>query len=521
MSDRKYFSELVTIFQGVALPEPGFLAGYSALISVLNLKTPRPYCLAMISTKAKNVTKEGWRIYSPSYRPADTLGDHLIFALKYEGLDLYLLKQVFLAAGKPEITSLVEQMPNSKYVRRIWLLYEWLLGDQLEIPDLTQGNYVEMVDQTLQYGRSSAPKSARHRIINNLPGVPEFCPLIRRTEKLDQYMNLSFSNKLKKTLTQVHPFISGKLESHFQFQEAIASYAIEGERPSGQQAVLWKLAIGKSGQIPICEQELTRLAQIVLGNGKVITGYRRQQGFIGEHEYISGRPIPDHISARWEDLESLMSGLIQTAEMLEKDIGYDPVLATAVLAFGFVFIHPFVDGNGRLHRYLIQHMLHRKGFVLKGQVVPVSEVILSRISGYRQVLESFSLPRLPLIEWEPAADNNVQIFGESGDLYRYFDATQQAEFLYSCIQQAVDVIIPAQIDFLHKYDRMKSFLDDFVPMPDRMVSLLVSFLEQGNGTLSKRAKNAEFKHLTESEIFEIETRYREIFGVSTLSDTVY
>lgn len=521
MADRKCFSELVTIFQGVALPEPGFLAGYSALINAFNLKTPLPYSLAVISTKAKIVSKDGWKIFSPRYRPADTLIDHLIFALKYEALDLFLLKQVFLAAGKTEITSVVKQMPNSKYVRRIWLLYEWFFNDPLEIPDLTQGNYVDLVDQTLQYGRGSAPKSARHRIINNLPGVPEFCPLIRRTETLDQYINSDLSQKVKTILGDVHPFISGKLSLHLQFQEAIASYAIEGERPSGKQAVLWRLAIGQSGQVPISEQELTRLAQIVFGEGKVLTGYRRQQGFIGEHEYISGKPMPDHISARWEDLDSLMEGLIQTAEMLEKDNGYDPILAAAVLAFGFVFIHPFVDGNGRLHRYLIQHMLHRKGFVPKGEVISVSEVILSRVSDYRQVLESFSLPRLPLIEWEPSADNNVQVNSSTGDLYRYFDATRQAEFLYSCIKQAVELIIPQQIDYLTKYDKMKSYLDDFIPMTDRTVSLLVSFLEQGNGTLSKRAKSSEFKDFTDSEIFDIETKYQEIFGASPLSDKVY
>jgi len=246
------------------------------------------------------------------------------------------------------------------------------------------------------------------------------------------------------------------------------------------RAVLWLLAISKTGQLPLSEQELTSLAQIVLGDGKVLTGYRRQQGFIGELEYISGRPIPDHISAKWEDLESLMAGLFQTAEILENDNGYDQVLPATVLAFGFVFIHPFADGNGRLHRYLIQHMLHRKGFVPKGQVIPVSEVILSRIFDYRQVLESFSLPRLPLIEWEPAADNNVQITSATGNLYRYFDSARQAEFLYSCIRQAVELIIPQQIDYLANYDKMKRYLDDFIPMPDRMVSLLVSFLEQAN-----------------------------------------
>lgn len=174
MADRKYFSELVTIFQGVALPEPGFLAGYSALMSFFNLKTLRPYSLAMISKKNRMVANEGWQIFSLRYRPGDTLAGHLIFALKYEGVDLYLLKQVFLAAGKAEITSAVEHMPTSKYLRRIWFLYEWLLGDRLEIPDLTQGNYVDLVDQTLQYGRSSAPKSGRHRSLITCPACRNF-----------------------------------------------------------------------------------------------------------------------------------------------------------------------------------------------------------------------------------------------------------------------------------------------------------------------------------------------------------
>lgn len=30
--------------------------------------------------------------------------------------------------------------------------------------------------------------------------------------------------------------------------------------------------------------------------------------------------------------------------------GFDPVAAVALIAFGFVYVHPFEDGNGRLHR---------------------------------------------------------------------------------------------------------------------------------------------------------------------------
>lgn len=105
---------------------------------------------------------------------------------------------------------------------------------------------------------------------------------------------------------------------------------------------------------------------------------------------------------------------------------------------GFVFIHPFVDGNGRIHRYLIHHALHRKGYVEKGLIFPVSSVMLERLDEYRQVLEAFSIPRLNYIDWKPGKDNNVVVLNETADLYRYFDATRQAEFLYDCVVYRVE-----------------------------------------------------------------------------------
>ena len=56
-----------------------------------------------------------------------------------------------------------------------------------------------------------------------------------------------------------------------------------------------------------------------------------------------------------------MDGLIAVDQKLEMDSTFDAVLAAAVIAFGFVFIHPFVDGNGRIHRYLIHHVLEPAG----------------------------------------------------------------------------------------------------------------------------------------------------------------
>jgi hypothetical protein len=54
-------------------------------------------------------------------------------------------------------------------------------------------------------------------------------------------------------------------------------------------------------------------------------------------------------------------------------------------------------------------------------------------------------------------------------------------------------------------------IDDEYEMPDRLVALLVKFLEQNDGVLSKRAREKEFSALTEREVKSIEVLYRDIF----------
>ena len=49
-------------------------------------------------------------------------------------------------------------------------------------------------------------------------------------------------------------------------------------------------------------------------------------------------------------------------------------------------------------------------------------------------------------------------------------------------------------------------------MPDKTVALLVRFLEQNHGILSKRARENEFNLLTEKEVVEIETQFVTIFN---------
>lgn len=119
-------------------------------------------------------------------------------------------------------------------------------------------------------------------------------------------------------------------------------------------------------------------------------------------------PLPEHISARAKDLPSLLEGLLETNTLLHQ-AGYNPVLAATTIAFGFAFIHPLTDGNGRIHRYIIHHILTKMGHTKRGMIFPISSAILNRIDEYQEILDFFSSSRVDLIQWKETLDHNVDI----------------------------------------------------------------------------------------------------------------
>ena len=128
-------------------------------------------------------------------------------------------------------------------------------------------------------------------------------------------------------------------------------------------------------------------------------------------------------------------------------------------------------------------------------------------------MEAYSHPILELIEWEITPDHNIEVLNDTIDYYRYFDATKQAEFLFNCVQDTINRIIPEEVNYIYKYDEFKRFIDDQFEMPDKLVSMLVRFLEQNGGTLSKRARNKEFPELKDDEVKNIESAFQEIFEI--------
>jgi hypothetical protein len=509
MKSNTQFSHAVPAFHGRMLPEAGAVVGYAALIETLQLPVPIPENIAIISEKNKKYEKNGWRVFTPKHKPEESLYKQLVFALKYEGVNLLVFKKLFEKLSKKEILALLHIEPKGLYSRKIWFLYEWLMNEKLDIPDLAIKDAVPLIDEKLQFSIKGI-SSPRHRIINNLPGTVDFCPLIFKTEKLKTHIAANLSEQQNNFLKQVHKDVLQRASSFLLLKDSKASFTIEGENPPNARATRWGKAIGQAGGKPLCEEELNRLQQIVIENGRFIEmGFRKKGGFVGEHDRTNGEPMPEHISARWQDVEPLINGLLKTNELLEQD--FDAVLAAAIVAFGFVFIHPFEDGNGRLHRYIIHHILAKKKFTQQGVIFPVSASILDHIDDYRRVLEAYSHPLLDYIKWKETPDHNVDVLNETIDFYRYYDATKQAEFLYDCTEDTIKRVIPEEVNYLIQYDEFKKYIDTDFEMPDKLIATLVRFLQQNNGVLSKRAREKEFAMLTEKEVTKIEKAFGVLF----------
>lgn len=503
----------VSLFHDPPPPEPAQPVGYAALIARHGLCLPRPPRLAAIAERHRPESTDAWLLLTPRHRPADTLGGHLEFAVKWEGVRLSVLSRLFQAIPGEEVARVVRNKPTGMYTRRIWFLYEWLTGRRLDLPDTGKVRSVPALDPGQQFAIADGPLSARHSVVDNLPGTREFCPLVRRTETLEHFVRQGLGRRAREAIGRVHPDLLARAAAFLLLEDSRASFRIEGVAPPPARAARWGRAIGEAGSRPLEVDELERLQRILIGDSRFVhLGLRVEGGFVGPRDRLTGDPIPEHISARAADLDSLLRGVVAYAERSLAG-GLDAVVTAAAVAFGFVYVHPFEDGNGRIHRWLMHHVLARAGYAPADLVFPISAAILREIRAYRRVLGSYSQPLLSCIEWRPTDSGNVEVLNETADYYRYFDATAHAEFLYRCVEGTVEHDLPAEVTYLRAYERFAEGVQRIVAdMPDRTIDLLHRFLRQGAGHLSKRARGREFEALTDAEVEQIEELYRDCFA---------
>ncbi len=440
--------------------------------------------------------------FDQRYWPGGTFADHLTFAIRHEDLDLLVLKRIFAAAPQAKMQAFVRAEPTAMPVRRAWYLYETLTGRTLDVKDAPRAVGVDLLDPK-RYFTGKPRLSRRHRVRDNLLGTGKCCPIIRRTAALNEFIGLDLAARARETVGRTGAHLVARAASFLLLADSRASFEIEGERPPRNRLERWGRAVLQAGKNPVSLDEIIRLQRVLIEDNRFVQAGLRPDGvFLGERDH-QGDPLPEFIGARPDDLTGLLSGLFEANDRMRDD-AIDPVLKAAATAFGFVYVHPFQDGNGRMHRCLIHHVLAERKFTPPGMVFPVSSVMLDRLEDYRATLQGHSAPLMPFIEWRPTPERNVEVLNDTADLYRYYDCTAEAEFLYSCVRRTVDQDLPREIEYLRRHDEAIHRIMDTVEMPDRVAENLVMFIRQNKGTLSKKRREGEFNKLSDGEVSAIE-----------------
>lgn len=500
------------IFQNSAIPSGTILAGMSALVHAFKISAPvrYPACLSQQNIKGHIKNQGNWRIYSKRYQIESTVSAHLNFAMRYEYVDLLVLKRIFMALPPEVVADYVQSAPTSMFTRRAWYFYELLTGNRLDLPDASSiVPTIELLDTEKYFTKPKGTLSRRHKIRNNLLGTARLCPIIRRTDALTNFIKRDLSKSALKTIGPVSKGIIARAASFLLLADSKASFQIEGERPPRTRIERWGRAVIQSGKNPLTTNELIRLHNILIEDNRFVQPGLRENGvFLGERT-AEGDPLPEFIGARPDNLQNMINALIETNTLM-REASLDAVLQAAATAFGFVYIHPFEDGNGRLHRCLIHHTLTDRQFTPEGMLFPVSSAMLDWINLYRATLQAHSGPLMDFIEWTPTPKGNVEVLNDTEDLYRYYDCTEAAEFLYRCVERTIKIDLPREIDFLTRRDEALHNVMNVIEMPDRLAEQFVLYVQNNKGKLPNRRRK-EFEKLTDTELKKLEEIVQEAF----------
>lgn len=489
--------------------------GYAALIERLDLNViPNWHESLVVATSTHRVDATGdivQETYPQVYWPGDTVGDHLEFAMKYDGTNLSILAEIFRKVDVTDILTYVQSKPTGKYARRLWFLYEFVVGNRLLLDDLNRGNYVDLLDPDEYYTSDRSRKVRRQRINDNLLGDGRFCPIVRRTERLSNLETADLTQRCKQIVASYPAELLKRALSYLYIKETKSSFEIERITPSTDRTERFVTLLRSAEREDFVDKDrLINLQNRIVDPRFAEEDYRTTQNYVGET--LAWRQERVHFACpKPEDIHDLMAGLIAAHQRMA-DGGVQAVVHAAAVSYGFVFMHPFEDGNGRIHRFLIHNILARHGFTPEGMIFPVSAVMLKHLGAYDDSLEEFSRSLMSLVEFTLDADGQMTVQNDTGRRYRYIDMTAQAEALFSFVETTIDTELVEELSFLANYDRTKAAIQRIVDMPDRKIDLFIRLCIQNNGKLSQRKRESHFDFLTADEIARMEEAVRDGYG---------
>ncbi|WP_116142053.1 Fic family protein [Trinickia diaoshuihuensis] len=490
--------------------------GYQHLIEHLNLESRvRPLEAPAYLNGSVNQKVRGhngfW--YPRKTAVEQTLIGHVEFALRNEGVNLEVLEAVFEHLPEAELLRRWSESPNSTFVRRACFFWEWLTGGNLVVEKSPSGAYVDALPDA-DYFTADSAHATRHqkfRVRDNLPGTRDFCPLVRRDAlaagpSLDELLD-----EASLTLEQVSDAALYERAVRYLFlSETRSSYSIERETPSGNKGERFVQLLARAGE----EERVTEEWLVDLQNVIVRDSYAQEASYRTKQNWLedgTGRvtffpPPPEDLTRAMRGWEAFINEQSSAGGHRCSNV----LVRSACAAFGFVYLHPFLDGNGRIHRFLIHHVINGARRLKGGAIVPVSAVFKRHEDSYLDVLNGFSRPTTRLWQYAPGEDAPHVMSSPGGRPYRFFDATREVRFLHRMLIEAVRTELPRELHWLSGFDTAFEQLNGELNLPRSDLSALIRMVQSNNGKLSSN-KRKRYPHLPDEVILRIEEVVRETF----------
>jgi len=437
--------------------------------------------------------------YLPAARPADTLAGHLTFALKREGVHLEFLARLFRVLPVADLEAWVASEPTGQYARRAGFFYEYLTGEHLAFPGVVAGNYVAALDDEAYLTASHPTNNPRWRVRDNLPGTRDYCPLVLRTPRVQQAERYDCAEHLADLEVEFGADLLLRSAVWLTIKESRASFAIEHEEQHVDRVRRFASAMEErcgQGEDPLSEGALGELQSQILGPRATRYGVRRSPVFVGEVDGFT--EVIHYIAPHWDETAALLSGLRGFAA---RTTGAAALLRAAVLSFGFVYIHPMSDGNGRISRFLVNDVLRRDGAIPAPFILPVSATITSSVAqrrGYDQVLELFSRPfmRKYAQAWrfgaeqvaEDGVHHNLQFdaWQDALPAWRYPDMTDHVEYLAQVVQLTIEQEMRKEAGHLRSLRMARERVKQVIEGPDGDIDRIIRSVRENGGKVSNK-----------------------------------
>jgi hypothetical protein len=492
--------------------------GYLALYESFGLRCPAPRVSSRTSTSARTVNRtiqpdgnEEVTYPRSAYRPRSGLADHLEFALKNEPLDLAILSALFeREESQGAIQDWLAKSPASRYARTAGHLFEWLTGKAIEYRLPAGAARVPLLDPD-KYVVGPSKSVRRFGVIHNLIGDRALSPLVRRTPVIETLICGELKQRVASAIAAIDPQLLERAVNFMYLSETRSSFAIEKEVPDHDRGERFRRLLEQAGSAGATSQD-----DWVRWHGEIVSApQRREFSYRTKQNWLSrggSSRSADYIPPSPDDVDALMQAVSTIAEQGARG-EVEAVVAASCASFAMVFVHPFLDGNGRLHRFFLHHVLRQCAVTPKGMVLPVSATLLAKAQEYAAVLQAYSQPRTRLLEYQLEPDSNtIHIRGpQPAWLYSYFDATKVVELVVQCVGQALDVDLPAELDWLRAFDQAMLAINTWLSGEQSELDLLVRLIVQNGGQLS-RAKRSRFARYNDREISKTEEIVREAFG---------